>query len=320
MNLPVSECGRAGLIDAISVFLARGHVAGFDAARQAVIEVLDEAQDDEVRAMSGRLAQAGSDWTYYDADPLARRIHHALALRVLREPPRLTGGTGLATLGGRPVIIIANHLSYSDVNVLEVALHQNGASEIGDRLIAVAGPKVYTSLQRRFSSLCFGTIKVPQSTDRASEEAVMTPREVAQAARRSIEAARDRLRAGAALVLFAEGSRSRDGAMQPFLAGAARYLDDSSIPVLPVGLIGTDCLFPVDGNTITDVALEVRCGQPVDVAALRRAAHDDRQIMMDALGVAVANLLPASRRGVYRDGQQTLETARAVLAVSQQSR
>lgn len=66
-------------------------------------------------------------------------------------------GTGhLAAVAGKPVVVAANHLSYSDANLLEVLLHQAGAGALADRLTVVAGPKVYSNLRRRFSSLCFG--------------------------------------------------------------------------------------------------------------------------------------------------------------------
>ena len=148
---------------------------------------------------------------------------------------------------GTPLVIFANHLSYSDANVVEVILRSAGASCLADRLTAIAGPKVYSNVTRRFSSLCFGTIKVPQSSERSSEDAVMNPRDVARAARRAIEIAQERLSLGEALLIFAEGSRSRTAQMQQFLPGTARYLELPGTWVLPIGIAGTEKLFPIDG-------------------------------------------------------------------------
>ncbi len=80
-------------------------------------------------------------------DPLARRIHRLLARRVLHQEPVLLGTEHLAAVAGKPVVIVANHLSYSDANLLEVLLHQAGAAELGERLTVVAGPKVYSNLR-----------------------------------------------------------------------------------------------------------------------------------------------------------------------------
>ena len=46
---------------------------------------------------------------------------HATRL-ILREPPQVSGQGHLAELRGRGVVIVANHLSYSDANVIEVLL------------------------------------------------------------------------------------------------------------------------------------------------------------------------------------------------------
>ena len=193
----------------------------------------------------------GAEWRYHPSDPLARRIHHVLADRVLEHQPILLGTEHLAAVADKPLVILANHLSDVDANVLEVVFQRVGAASLSDRLTVVAGPKVYSNIRRRFSSLCFGTIKVPQSSARSTDEAVINPREVARGARLAIQAAQERLRLGEALLVFAEGTRSRSRDMQPLLSGVARYLDGADTWVLPVGLAGTERLFPLEEEART---------------------------------------------------------------------
>jgi 1-acyl-sn-glycerol-3-phosphate acyltransferase len=196
-------------------------------------------------------------------------------------------------------VIVANHLSYADANLIEVMFHRVGADPICDRLTVIAGPKVYSSLKRRFSSLCFGTIKVPQSSGVSSEDAVMDPREVARAARRSIDTAHERLRLGDALLVFGEGTRSRTRGMQPMLAAVTRYLEVPDTTVLPVGIIGTEALFPIGEDELHPVRVEVRVGRPVSAQEIRERCHGDRQAMMDEIGRTIAALLPQDYRGAY---------------------
>ncbi len=167
-------------------------------------------------------------------------------------------------------------------------MQRAGASEVADRLTVIAGPKVYSNIRRRFSSLCFGTIKVPQSTTRASDEAVMSARDVATAAKRSIQTAHERVRLGEALLVFPEGSRSRSGRMQRLLPGAARYLELPDTWVVPMALTGTDHLFPLNEDSLNPVRLTLRIGPPLAAAELERAAGGDRQQLMDAVGYAIA--------------------------------
>jgi 1-acyl-sn-glycerol-3-phosphate acyltransferase len=243
--------------------------------------------------------KAGEDWDYYPPDPLARRIHHALAPHVLRPEPLVDGMHHLDAIRSHRLVIFANHLSYSDANVIDVLLRNAGAAWLADRLTAIAGPKVYSNVTRRFSSLCFGTIKVPQSSERSSEDAVMNPRDVARAARRAIEIAHERVTLGETLLIFGEGSRSRTAQMQDFLPGTARYLEVPGTWVLPIGITGTEKLFPIDAAGLHPVPITLTIGQPVAAAELREQFGRDRRGIVDHLGNAVASLLPRNYRGIY---------------------
>jgi 1-acyl-sn-glycerol-3-phosphate acyltransferase len=306
-------CGREPLVEAISTFLAHKHASGMSEIRASLVRTIDEAGPDGIEFLGKRLARAGTDWSYYPRDPLARRIHHVLAARVLRHAPVVLGTEHLDAVAGKPLVIFANHLSYSDANVMEVLLQQVGGRELSDRLTVVAGPKVYSDVKRRFSSLCFGTIKTPQSSARSTDEAVMSPRDVVRAARRSIQIAQERLGLGEALLVFAEGTRSRSSRMQRLLTASARYLEPPGTWVMPVGIAGTERLFPIGEDSLNPVPITLRIGQPVPASVLGERAREDRRLIMDCVGVAIAELLPHAYRGAYGDEVPDLEDARRLL-------
>jgi 1-acyl-sn-glycerol-3-phosphate acyltransferase len=287
------------LVGAITAFLHSQPRRTLVLIRRELHRAIDEAGADAMAQLGAQLATTGADWDYYPANALARRIHRVLADQLLDSRSTLVGLQNVKKAAGKRVVIFANHLSYSDANLIEVLLSRGGASALADKLTVVAGPKVYSSLQRRFSSLCFGTIKTPQSSARSSEDAVMNPREVARAARRSIEIANDRLRRGEALLVFAEGSRSRTRGMQQMLAGVSRYLDEPDTWVLPMAITGTEELFPIGEDTIHPVPSVVRAGPPISADELRDATDGNRQLMIDRVGTAIASLLPPEYRGTY---------------------
>jgi len=320
----------------MSVVDRRPHESSRDALIGAVLEFLSSedlpAREDIRRALESELAAAGDTalaglmqgltmdrgWDYYPSDPLARRIHHLLADRFLDADSTVVGTEHLEAARGRRVAIFSNHLSYADANVIELLLHRCGASEMAQRFTAVAGPKIFSSRQRRFSSLCFGTIKVPQSAEVSTGEAVLNAREVARAARRSIEVAHDRLVAGDVLLIFGEGTRSRSGELQPMLPGVARYLNVPDTIVLPVGLTGSEQLYPVDDTSLRAARVVMTVGAPLSVERLMAAA-DERRVAMDAIGLAIASLLPARYRGVYANAHDYADAGLALSAAARTS-
>jgi 1-acyl-sn-glycerol-3-phosphate acyltransferase len=292
------ERGRDALIDAILTFLADQDLLTRRDVRTALEREIDDAGPEALVALKARLVE-DNGWSYHPPAPLARRIHHLLADRFLDDGSELLDSHHLARAVAAPVLVVSNHLSYSDANVIEILLHSGGGAELANRLTAMAGPKVFTSRERRFSSLCFGTIKVPQSAEVSSGEAVLSARAVALAARQSIDVALDRLRGGDALVLFGEGTRSRTGEMQPMLAAAARYLDVPGAWVLPLGLTGSESLFSVEMASPRPARVVARLGAPFEAAALAGCSAGDRRVAIDAIGLAIAETLPPPYRGVY---------------------
>ena len=148
---------------------------------------------------------------------------------------------------------------------------------------------------------------MPQSAAVSSEEAILSAREVARAARQAIDVAHERLRAGDALLLFAEGSRSRTGGMQEMLAGVARYLEVPGTSILPAGLTGPEALFPIGVNSVRPARVVMRIGRPLSADALRASARGNRRVIMDTIGHAIAELLPLAYRGVYGHQKLTMK-------------
>jgi 1-acyl-sn-glycerol-3-phosphate acyltransferase len=209
------------------------------------------------------------------------------------------GGEHLRAVADRSLVLLPNHLSYADANLIEVLLHRAGFDDVCARLCVVAGPKVYAEPWRRFASLCFGTIKTAQSSQVASGEAVMRPREVARIARETISLAFERLSAGDSLLLFGEGTRSRDGTLQPLLPAVARYCERPDLVLVPCGIVGTETFLGFADVRPQTTRAVLRIGAPVLASDLVARCERNRGEIVERIGRMIAATLPQQYRGAY---------------------
>lgn len=72
------------------------------------------------------------------------------------------------------------------------------------------------------------------------------------------------LRAGASLVCFPEGTRSRDGALRSFKNGAFAVAIEAQVPVVPVAIEGAGAVLPSGGFRVRPGTIRVRLGQPIE--------------------------------------------------------
>ncbi len=117
-----------------------------------------------------------------------------------------------------PVLIVANHCSHLDPPLVATAFHNR-------RMCFLAKAELWKS---RFLGWLIGTLG-------------SVPIERGASDRRAFETCLDILKEGKALLVFPEGTRSPDGTLQPFEAGAARIA--AAVPgcmVLPVRISGSN--------------------------------------------------------------------------------
>ena len=85
------------------------------------------------------------------------------------------------------------------------------------------------------------------------------------------------LDAGISVVLFPEGTRTRDGHLQPFKPGGFAVAVATGAPVVPVTLKGSGAIWPPGGLALRPGTVEVVFGEPiqVDIHANKKTARED---------------------------------------------
>lgn len=88
----------------------------------------------------------------------------------------------------------------------------------------------------------------------------------------ALEQVRDRLRKGVSVMILPEGTRSPDGTLLPFHAGAFKVAIEMGVPILPMVVAGTRHAMPKGSLLFNRARAEVRVLEPIGTAGL--GPHD----------------------------------------------
>lgn len=110
------------------------------------------------------------------------------------------------------------------------------------------------------------------------------------------------IKSGLPLLIAPEGGRSHDPAMRRAKPGIAYIIEQTGVPVVPVGLVGTTSDFWQRAKRGDKPNLEMRIGKPIllpEIHAKGVERHAVRQKHADLVMAYISGLLPEEYRGVY---------------------
>jgi len=183
-------------------------------------------------------------------DPGGRRLHWFsrawswLIMKTILSPVKVTGLDKIDT--AKPHVYAVNHASAMDIPVLYVYLPFQFRIVFKKELLAY--PVVGWQLKRS-GQVCIDQQK-PTNSIAAIRSAVKS------------------LKAGMPLVIYPEGGRTPDGEIKPFLPGAFFLAIKAQVDIVPVALVGTYELLPMDTYHIKCRPLEMRVGEPISTTGL----------------------------------------------------
>jgi 1-acyl-sn-glycerol-3-phosphate acyltransferase len=134
-----------------------------------------------------------------------------------------------------PVILAANHRSFLDSIFMPLFVPR--------RVTFVAKAEYFDDPKTAWFFKGVGQIPIRREGGSASEGALL--------------AAADVLNAGGVFAIYPEGTRTRDGNLHRGHTGVARLALRTGAPIVPVGLVGTDEVQPVD-RKMPNLGREVR--------------------------------------------------------------
>ena len=181
------------------------------------------------------------------------RLWSWLVMKTILSPVKVTGSGAVRLDNSKPRVYAVTHASALDIPILYVHLPFQFRIIFKSELLIY--PFVGWHLKRS------GQVCINQQNPAASIGAV-------KSALRS-------LRSGMPLVIFPEGGRTRDGKIQPFLPGAFFLAIKAQADIVPIALVDTFDLLPMDTYHIKCQPLEMRVGEPVSAVGLTLRDMDD---------------------------------------------
>jgi 1-acyl-sn-glycerol-3-phosphate acyltransferase len=82
----------------------------------------------------------------------------------------------------------------------------------------------------------------------------------------SIERAANKIKGGVSVVIFPEGTRSRDGSIQPFKRGGFTLALKSGVPIIPIAIKGSSDVMPRDSLRVRPGEIHITIDRAIDTA------------------------------------------------------
>jgi 1-acyl-sn-glycerol-3-phosphate acyltransferase len=117
---------------------------------------------------------------------------------------------------------------------------------------------------------------------------IFIDRQNALAARRSIEEAARRIKSGQSVLIYPEGTRTRDGRLLPFKKGGFHLAIDSGTAIVPMAIEGTRALMPRGAMLIRPGEVRLQIGEPIPTAGL---GPGDRERLVKQVRDRIAEML-----------------------------
>ncbi len=143
------------------------------------------------------------------------------------------------------VILAANHRSFLDSIFIPLVIRR--------RVTFVAKADYFDDPKTAWFFRSCGQIPIRREGGTASERALASAAEV--------------LRAGKVFAIYPEGTRTRDGLLHRGHTGIARLALQCNVAIVPIGLVGTDDVQPIDSRLPKLFRrVTIRFGEPIDPA------------------------------------------------------
>jgi len=187
-----------------------------------------------------------------------------------------------------PYIIVANHLSFFD-HLLLGAMY---VTLFKEKIYFLTKKESFTSFWSRLWHDATGAIPIDREGPNKSQFKTII----------------DLIKQKCIVVIYPEGTRSKDGTLLPFKTGAFKIAARMKVPIIPIGIIGSNTVLPIGSKWFKPGSVRLAIGPALDQQ--RVVDKDIDGLMLQARG-AIESLVHAEASPVF-DQTQCSVAARQV--------
>lgn len=191
---------------------------------------------------------------------------------------------GFKVTGSAPyeaMVVVANHSSHADTPALIAAF----PTPYKPMVVAAEDYWFTTRWRKAVVKMAIGAVPVRRKGGGGYDSLV--------------EGAQQVLGQGSSLLVFPEGTRSKDGRLQTFRKGALRMAKEFDVPILPVAVVGTHELLP-KGGRFRPGPVEVRLGRAIQPEELGDSMEPVRAQVQELLDMGPASYKPSPTWRLFR--------------------
>jgi 1-acyl-sn-glycerol-3-phosphate acyltransferase len=203
---------------------------------------------------------------FYDTGRVIARALFALLTRL-----EVRGRENIPADGA--VLVVANHLNLTDPPLIGISL--------GRKMMFMAKEELFRSPLTACFVGGFGAFPVHRG----------------KLDRKALRQSEQVLADGLALIMFPEATRSKTARLQPAYPGSALLAMRAGVPVLPVGISGTEKVRGI-GWIFRRPRITINIGRPFKLPA-KKFSRAELAANTDLIMERIAELLPRKYRGVY---------------------
>jgi 1-acyl-sn-glycerol-3-phosphate acyltransferase len=191
------------------------------------------------------------------------RTHSRITLKLFGITVDVRGGENIVP--GRPYVYATNHASLFDIPAAVLG--------IPDR-VHIVYKKELERIPLFGWGLKIGGVYIGIDRGRGAE------------AVKSLEKAVERIRNGASVLLFAEGTRTKDGKLQPFKRGAFNLAVRAGVAVVPVTINGSYRILPRETLRVNPGTITLVIDKPIEI---REDGKEQERKLMETVYKVIEN-------------------------------